>query len=87
MTLPLSDEQRQALAAHPSEPVLVEDPQTHIQYVLLRLEDYQRLNDLVDDGTPDPRAFYSAFAQAVKDDVDAPGMEEYDNYDLHRKKP
>jgi hypothetical protein len=31
-----------------------------------------------DASEPDPRDFYPAFADAVKDDLDAPGMERYD---------
>jgi hypothetical protein len=31
-----------------------------------------------DTSDPDPRAFYPAFAAAVKDDVDAPGVEAYE---------
>jgi hypothetical protein len=31
-----------------------------------------------DASDPDPRDFYAAFAEAVKDDLDAPGMERYD---------
>jgi hypothetical protein len=83
----LSDEQRQALADRPGDPLVVEDPDTRTQYVLLPLDIYQQLLQQVRDSEPDPRAFYSAFAQAIKDDLDAPGMEDYDNYDAHRKEP
>jgi len=89
MTPKLSDEQRQALAGHPSKPLVVEDPQNQTQYVLLPLEVYQNLQQLVyDDSEVSPSALYPAFAAAVKDDVDAPGMDdEYDQYDPHRKQP
>ena len=40
-----------------------------------------------DTSDPDPRAFYSAFAAAVKDDVDAPGMEAYDADESPQKQP
>jgi hypothetical protein len=88
MTLKLSDEQRQALADHPSEPLVVEDAQTRTRYVLLRLDAYQQLQlQLSDDSEPDPREFYPAFTQAIKEDLDAPGMEDYDDYEAHRKQP
>jgi hypothetical protein len=84
----LTDEQRQALASHPSEPVVVEDPQNRTQYVLLRLDVFRNLQRLAyDDSEVPPSAFYPAFAAAVKEDVDAPGMDEYDQYDAHRKQP
>ena len=76
----LSPELRQALARQPGQPLQVEDPLTHAQYVLVQLDAYEQLQRAVDydASEPDPRAFYPAFAAAVKDDVDAPGMEAYD---------
>jgi len=72
----LSPELRQALARHPGQPLQVEDPLTGAQYVLVQLDAYEQLQRAVDYDTsdPDPRAFYPAFAAAMKDDVDAPGM-------------
>ena len=76
----LSDEMRQALARQPGEPLQVEDPVTNTRYVLVQLDVYERLQKTLDHDTsdPDPRAFYPAFAEAIKDDLDAPGMERYD---------
>jgi hypothetical protein len=46
MTAPkLTDEMRQALAAHPSGPIPIEDEQTQNFYVLLTRDDYCRLQD------------------------------------------
>jgi hypothetical protein len=46
MTAPkLTDEMRQALAAHPSGPIPIEDDQTQSFYVLLTKDDYCRLQD------------------------------------------
>lgn len=76
----LSPELRQALARQPGHPLQVEDPLTHAQYVLVQLDAYKQLQRAVDydASEPDPREFYPAFAAAVEDDVDAPGMEAYD---------
>jgi hypothetical protein len=80
MSAKLTDELRQAIANHPGEPLQVEDPVTHARYVLIQLDVYEQLrraNDY-DMSDPDPRDFYPAFAEAVKEDLDAPGMELYD---------
>jgi hypothetical protein len=46
MTEPkLTDEMRQALAAHPSATIPIEDEQTQNFYVLLTKDDYCRLQD------------------------------------------
>ena len=80
MTPKLSDELRQAVASQPGQPVQVEDPVTHACYVLVPLEVYEQLQRALDyeASEPDPRAFYPAFAEALKEEVDAPGMERYD---------
>jgi hypothetical protein len=80
MTAKLTEELRQALAQQPGEPLQIEDPETHARYVLVKLDVYEQLQRAFDHDAsdPDPRDFYPAFAQAVSDDLDAPGMERYD---------
>jgi hypothetical protein len=80
MTPILTDELRQTIAKQPGQPVYIEDPVTRARYVLVQLEVYERLQRAMDydASAPDPRQFYPAFAEAVKDDLDAPGMELYD---------
>ena len=75
MTPQLGPELRQVLPRQPGRPLEVEDPVTHAQYVLVRLDAYEQMQRSVDDDTsdPDPRLFYPAFAAAVKDDMDALG--------------
>jgi hypothetical protein len=65
----LSDELRQALAQQPGQPLQVEDPVTHARYVLVRLDVYEQLRRATDydASEPDPRSFYPAFAEAVKE--------------------
>ncbi len=89
MTPKLTDELRQALAKQPGQPVQVEDPDTHARYVLVKLEVYEQLQRAMDYDVsePDPRAFYPAFAEAVKGDLDAPGMERYDEDGPPPKQP
>ncbi|HPM84875.1 MAG TPA: hypothetical protein PLF81_29425 [Candidatus Anammoximicrobium sp.] len=85
----LSPELRQAVARQPERPLEVEVPVTHAQYVLVPLDAYERMQRSVDYDTsdPDPRAFYPAFAAAVKDDLDAPGMEAYEADETPRTQP
>jgi hypothetical protein len=89
MTLKLTDELRQALAEQAGQPLQVEDPVTHDRYVLLQLGVYEQLQRAMDydASEPDPRHFYPAFAEAVKEDLDAPGMERYDQNDSSGNRP
>ena len=71
------NEQRQALTGRPEQPLPVEDPVTHTEYIILRMDAYEQMLRAAeyDVSDPDPRTFYPAFAAAVKDDLDAPGMD------------
>jgi hypothetical protein len=82
----LTTELHQALAQQAGKPLQVEDPVTHTQYVLVQLEVYERLQNAMDydANEPDPRAFYPAFAEAVKDELDSPGMLSYDEIEASR---
>src|SRR5436189_192063 len=73
----------------PGQPLQVEDPVSHARYVVIQLDAYEQMQRAMDydASDPDPRAFYPAFADAVKDDLDAPGMERYDGDAAPRKHP
>ena len=49
MTIELTEEIRQALAAHPDEPLRLIDSQTNVSYVVLRSEDYDHLRALLEE--------------------------------------
>jgi PIN domain nuclease of toxin-antitoxin system len=70
----------QAIADQHGNPVQVEDPVSHARYVLLQLDVYQQLQVAMnyDASEPNPRDFYPAFADAVRGELDAPGIEPYD---------
>lgn len=71
---------RKALRESHGQPVEIEDDQTHMVYVMVTREEFQtRYQPVFDDSDPNPREFYKLFAEAVRDDIDAPGMEDYDN--------
>ena len=44
----LTPEQRQELEKSGNQPLKIEDPETHTEYVIVRAEVYQRLRSLVD---------------------------------------
>ena len=89
MTPNLPQELRQALAEQAGEPLQVVDAVTHARYVIVQFDLFERLQHAVEfDATdPDPRAFYPAFAEAVKDDLNVPGMEGYNHEDASRRRP
>ncbi len=80
----LTDEIRQALAAHPEGPVRLSDPQTQEEYVILRADVYERLRDILDDG-PTMRQVGIMVERAMREeDADDPSLESYQKY---RKRP
>lgn len=79
MTVPLSTELQQALAASHGSAVYLTDSATNSSYVLVPAAAYERLRDLiVDDSEPEPSEFLPLAHQAFADDWNAPGMEAYD---------
>jgi hypothetical protein len=61
----------------------------HGAELLLTLDVYEQLQRAMayDASEPDPRDFDPAFAEAVKDDIDAPGVERFDDEALPRTQP
>ena len=86
MTPKLTDEMRSALSLQAGQPVTVEDEQTHVHYVLVPLDVYDRVRAVFNDDTFDIAETYPAQSQvAGASGWDDPAMAVYDNYDLHRK--
>lgn len=81
MILKRTDEQRDALEAHPGQPLAVSDDRTHQHYVLIRRDEYPRIQHLLHDD----RAFQADDAlpplrESIggPDGWDAEGMDVYD---------
>ena len=87
MTPRLSDEQRDALRQHPDRALYVVDAVTSEQYVLLSAQAYERVQALLSAAEYEPEEFLPLFLEAAAEDIDAPGMELYDQYDANRPKP
>jgi hypothetical protein len=86
MQLPLSQEIREALTAHPGEPLELLDPQSGATYVVVSRERFEVLQALLSPADFDIRETYAAqertLAAAGWDD---PVMDEYNDYDRHKK--
>ncbi len=80
---------RAALVHKAGQPVTVEDDQTHLQYVLLPLNVYQRVRAIFGDDSFDvaDEAISAQSAVAGAAGWDDPEMDVYDDYDSHRQKP
>jgi hypothetical protein len=89
MTPKINEEIRQALHQQQGKPLEVEDEQTHLKYVMIPVETFQKVQALFyDDGEFDPSEAYPLLDQTFggPEGWDAPGMEVYDDYDAHRPK-
>lgn len=85
MSLKLTDEMREAIQQRVGRPVAVEDDQTHLQYVLLPLHLYQRLQSVFADETFEASDASTAQSLAAgASGWDDPEISIYDNYDAHR---
>ena len=72
----LTQQQRQRLDTGGA--VDVTDDATHAPYVLIRKDVYERVKGLLED---DPREAYPAVDRAFAEGWDAPGMDDYDQYE------
>ncbi|MBW3543688.1 MAG: hypothetical protein KY476_25840 [Planctomycetes bacterium] len=80
----LSPEQREAIRQHPGMPIYVVDPDTGAKYALVHAATFQKVQALFADGDFDPEEFLPLVHEALAGDIDAPGMELYDEYETHR---
>jgi hypothetical protein len=86
MSIILSPELQQAVAAHPGEPIELVDETSQARYVLLPGEQFDRIKALVTSEEFDIRESYAAqnatLAAAGWDD---PELDIYNDYDANRK--
>ena len=82
----LSPEQREAIRQHPGVPISVVDTETGAKYALVQAEAFQKVQALLAGGAFDPDEFLPLVHEALAEDIDAPGMELYDDYEAHRPK-
>ena len=82
MTAKLPDELRTAVTTHPGELLELIDDQTHLAYVLVPADEFQRLKIAAEDEVGDTYA--AQVESAMQAGWDDPRMNEYNDYDTHR---
>jgi hypothetical protein len=86
MSLGLSAEQRQVLAAHPGEPIELVDETTHARFVLLPAEQFERVKALLTNDEFDVRETYAAQSAALAAaGWDDPELDIYNDYDANKQ--
>jgi len=85
MTVRLPDELRALVLAHPAVPVELVDEQTHVAYVLLPAEEFHRLKTAAEGDLGD--TYPAQMESAMRAGWNDPQMDEYDDYDAHRRTP
>lgn len=87
MTPKLTPEMREALQNKAGQPVTVEDEQTHLHYVLLPLDVYERVQSIFADDFDVTDSYAAQSKVAGASGWDDKEMDVYDDYDAHRPKP
>jgi len=83
MTPKITDEMREALRDESRQPVQLEDEQTHLRYVLLPLDVYQRVQSILGNDF-DISDTYAAQDQALSQVWSDPALDAYSKYDDHK---
>jgi len=83
MVIRFPDELRTVVIAHPGVPLELVDELTHLSYVLLPADEFERLKTTAEDQLSDtyPAQMESAMRVGWAD----PQMDEYNDYDAHRQ--
>jgi hypothetical protein len=81
MTIDLTDPLRQAVQAHPDEPIRIVDSRTNAEYVLVPAELFDRLEKLIG---LDPAEAYPLVDESFREGWDDPKMSEYDQYEARK---
>jgi hypothetical protein len=86
MSIRLTEDQSKALEQAKDTPPSVTDPRTQKTYVLVGLDVFERVKALVhDDEYALPDTYRAQLASAMKAGWNDPAMDEYNDYDAHRK--
>jgi len=82
MVVPLPEELRTVLVAHPGAAVELVDERTRSAYVLVPAEEFERLKTAAEDDLSDTYA--AQVESAMRAGWGDPRMDEYNDYDAHR---
>lgn len=83
MTHKISEELASAVQEQGGAPFYLEDDAQN-RYVLLPLDQFEKLKALWPIDDLDPREAYASIDAVMKEDWDDPSMDLYDDYDAHR---
>jgi hypothetical protein len=86
MTFTLTDDLRRAIEVRGGAPIYLNDA-TNNRYVLLRADQFEKVQAFFEQDDLDPRAMYPLIDEVMKEDWDDPAMEVYNDYDAHRPPP
>lgn len=83
----LTEQQQQAIKAHPDAPMVLMDPSTQSRYVLIPAETYERLKALLTEDEFQIEEAYPLMDEvAARDGWNDPALDVYSQFDP-RKKP
>jgi hypothetical protein len=81
MATTLTPEQVLAIAADPDRPVRLVDPQSSRTYILLRAEEYERIQAMLEDDFSIRDTYKAQLRSALRAGWDDPAMDDYNDYD------
>jgi hypothetical protein len=85
MSIPLPDELRTVIFAHPGMPLELVDELTHTVYVLIPAEQFEQMKSASGEDELD-ETYVAQVESAVQSGWDDPRMDEYNDYDAHRQR-
>ena len=86
MSILLTEDQSRAIEQATDRPPLANDPRTHKTYRLVSVEVFDRVKSIVGDSDDAINDTYRAQVDsAMRAGWDDPAMNEYNDYDAHRK--
>jgi hypothetical protein len=85
MTAKLPEELRNVVVACLGQPLELIDEQAHRAYVLVPADEFHRLKAITEDTPGD--AYAAQIESAMQAGWDDPRMDEYNDYDSHRRQP
>lgn len=80
MNLKLTDDQRQAIEDHGGTPIYLVDDTTNASYVLMRVDQFEKVKSILEDNDFDPREAYPFVEKVMQsDDENDPTLDNYQN--------
>ena len=81
MTTTLTPDQVRAITAATERPIRLVDSESHQTYVLLRADEYERIQALLEEDFSIRDTYAAQFRSAMRAGWDDPAMDDYNNYE------